>query len=164
MRPKPHQRLYRGAICAAIGISMGVAIPLAKAEVTAGSHSYCLRFLNLERNTTYTLAILASNEWDWWATSVVSFAGRVVTEDGKDTFADVWIVHTDLFRWGVNEDLGRARGPIFRVQERESFWGKGDAEVRVRTRDTATNVCMCTGRDASKRPSARCLTAIVAER
>jgi hypothetical protein len=122
-------------------------------------NEYCLRISILEPNKTYTLATLASNEWNWWASAVVNFAGRVTTEDGKDAFADAWILHTDLLRWGVSEELANARGPVFTISERESFWGKGGAEVSVRTRDSATRVCMCTGTDASKRPNERCLKA-----
>jgi hypothetical protein len=160
MNPKSPERLHQGVICAAI---VFLTLPAVGAEVPPDSQSHCLRVSNLEPNKTYTLATLASNDSSWWASAVVNFAGSVTTEDGKNTFADVWILHTDLFRWGVNEDLGNgARGPIFRIKERESFWGKGGAEVRVRTIDSATKVCMCTGTDASKVPNEGCLKAIAA--
>jgi hypothetical protein len=136
--------------------------PVACAQTPANSRDFCLRTSDLEPNKTYTLATLASNEWNWWASAVVNFAGRVSTQDGSNSFADVWLLHTDLFRWGVNEDLANARGPIFIVKERESFWGKGGVEVRVRTRNSATKVCLCTANDADKLPNEKCLKQLAA--
>jgi hypothetical protein len=146
-----------------IAMSLLIDTSIVNAQAPANSVNHCVRISNLEPNRTYTLAVLVSDEWNWWASAVVNFAGRVTTEDGTNTFADVWILHTDVVRWGVNEELSNARGPIFNIKERESFWGKGGAEVRVRTRDTATKVCMCTSNDANKLANDRCLKEIAAQ-
>ena len=122
----------------------------------------CVRKVSLDSNKTYTLATLASNDWNMWASATVNFAGRVTTENGANTFSEVWILHTDLFRWGVNEDLPSAKGPYFNVKERESFWAKGGAEVRVHTANTATEVCLCTFPDASKVADEKCLKSVSA--
>jgi hypothetical protein len=152
-------RLGCTQLCALLTVLCTIALQTGT-RATEQPISHCSRLLNLEANKTYTLAALVSNDWNWFASDVVHFAGRVSTDDGTNTFSDVWLLHTDLFRLGVNEDLSDARGPVFDVRERESFWGKGSAEVRVRTRGTKTTVCMCTSNDASKTANEACLTRV----
>jgi hypothetical protein len=153
-------RIFGVGTLAAAGAAISTAQTGAPPAATAAAARCQLR-LDLAPNQTSTVAATVVNEYALWTSQGLNFAGRVATDDGSNTFADVWVLHTDALRWGVNESLpGSARGPVFNVSERESFWGKGQAEIRVRTRNSPTHVCLCTARDANKLPVERCLNSL----
>lgn len=161
--PVKHSSALRvGGLCTLV--VAGAAISGAQTEAppaAPGVSAHCQLRLELSPNQTVTVAATVVNDYSLWTSEGLHFAGRVATDDGANRFADVWVLHTDAVRWGMNEALPvSARGPLFNVSERESFWGKGQAEVRVRTLGSPTHVCLCTGRDANKLPLARCLNSL----
>lgn len=127
-------------------VILALALQSATVLATSTDTAHCLHVLTLKPNQKVTIATVVQNEGALYSSRVINFSGRVTTDDGINKLAEAWIKHEDLLRWGVNEDIN-ALGPVFNFGRRMVFIGKGMSEIRVRTGNSPTKVCMCTELD-----------------
>lgn len=120
----------------------------ALADVDHVPPAYCVNSVVLKPNEKRTIATVIVNDSATYTSRTIRFAGRVVTDDGANRFADVWLKRTDAIHWGTNEDFKNALGPTFNVKTRIGFLIKGSAEIRVRATNSRTTICLCTKFDA----------------
>ena len=120
-----------------------LALLLFTQAASAGQQS-CQRKIELAPNQKATIATTVQNDLNVFSSQAVEVQGSVTTDDGSNRLNAVWLLISDLFRWGKNEDLEGPFGPIIQFHERVSFWAKGMAEIRVQATNSPTHLCLCT--------------------
>jgi hypothetical protein len=104
----------------------------------------CERRLDLQPHEKVTIASTVLNDWVTYGSQVVEARGAVRTDDGANKLSSVWLLTTDIFRWGTNRNLQSSAGSVIEFHERVSLWGKGQAQIRVEAGNSPTHLCLCT--------------------